>query len=209
VAAPSPTTREEEALTLSTLLTGIEGIEPTAVASALLDRFGSAMDVLTASRRQLTRVAGGRHEACDRLHAAHRLLAAAQRGTIDRRPLLSTHDQLTTYLRLVQGYLPTESLRLLHLDARLRLSGEDVLARGGPDYVDVDLRELVHLVLDAGSTVLILAHNHPSGSANPSGADKLITSTIAAALKPLGVCLVEHLIIAREEWFSFRRAGLL
>ena len=83
------------------------------------------------------------------------------------------------------------------------------MSQGGIQATVVDHRLIVKRALELLSTQIILVHNHPSGSAEPSGQDKVLTQKIARAAALFDIRLLDHLIISSEGDFSFRQAGLL
>jgi len=90
------------------------------------------------------------------------------------------------------------------------LRGEDALiAQGAVDAVRPSLRSIVARALQTNATGLIAAHNHPSGAAEPSEADRLLTRDLLAASAPLGLRVLDHVIVAEEATYSFADSGLL
>ena len=102
---------------------------------------------------------------------------------------------------------PQELVLSLHLDARRRLRGYQEVARGGLEEAPVDLRVLFAGVLATASPAFCLAHNHPSGSTEPSNADLALTERVRAAARLLGLELVDHLVVGGRSWTSLRTLG--
>lgn len=98
---------------------------------------------------------------------------------------------------------------MVHLDAEGRVLGLSAGTGGDPDSIELPVREIVRDALALGARALLLAHNHPSGDATPSAADKRATRRLADAAKGLEIRLLDHLIFARGECRSFRAMGLL
>jgi DNA repair protein RadC len=86
---------------------------------------------------------------------------------------------------------------------------DTLMQEGFEDGVDVNLRSIMWRALENDAANLMLAHNHPSGIAQPSQADHSATHRLAVTAKGLGIGIVDHLIHGAGNWFSFRRAGLL
>ena len=97
----------------------------------------------------------------------------------------------------------------LFLDNRHRLIRFEELFRGTIDGASVHPREVVRQALAHNAAALILAHNHPSGVAEPSGADRQITRRLVDALALVDVRVLDHLVVGRGEAFSFAEQGLL
>lgn len=106
------------------------------------------------------------------------------------------------------GRLPREIAAVAYLDPEWRLLRLRHVA-GRRDEVSLPARRIVRDVLGCGAAALVLAHNHPSGEAEPSGADLRLTRALAQLLHPLGVSFVDHLILARDRVVSLRDRGFL
>lgn len=105
--------------------------------------------------------------------------------------------------------LEHEQLRVAHLAADHRLLAERVFAGAGREEVALPLRPIMREALLLDATGLILAHNHPSGHAEPSAADRSATRRLLEVARPLGIELIDHLIFAGDAVVSFRALGLL
>lgn len=116
--------------------------------------------------------------------------------------------QATEHLHYRFLYPDSECLHILYL----REDGHVIdssIEHGGNDHVMINLRALFWRAMENDAASLIIAHNHPSGIAAPSAADQAITRQLACVGKSLGVDLMDHLIFAGGDWFSFRQSGLL
>jgi DNA repair protein RadC len=123
-------------------------------------------------------------------------------------PVLQNPTQTHEFLRIHLGARDHEVFGLLHLNTRHRLIAVEDLFRGTLDGASVHIRDVVQSVLTHGSASVIAYHNHPSGHAEPSQADELVTRRLREALALIDVRLLDHLIVA-EKMFSFSQAGLL
>ena len=103
----------------------------------------------------------------------------------------------------------TERFRILFLDIKNTLIKDEVQQRGTVNHTPVYPREVVKRALELGASALILVHNHPSGSAEPSRADIEMTNKIRDVGAGMGVTLHDHIIVARAGTTSFRSRGLL
>ena len=179
------------------------------LAKALIARFGSLGSVLSADWTTLARMPG----LSDTSIAALKITRAASlrllKQDVQQRPILSSWQALLDYLRADMAYLPVERVRVLHLNARNMLIRDDHMGDGSIDQAAIYVREVVKRAVELGSTSLILVHNHPSGSPEPSRQDIAITRQIMEALKPLGVSVHDHLIMGSEGHHSMRGMGLL
>ncbi|MFS0771522.1 JAB domain-containing protein [Sphingomonas sp. 1P08PE] len=111
--------------------------------------------------------------------------------------LLTTRYELLDYLRQAMAFDTVESLRALFVNARRELIVEEEIARGSPAAVVVEPRQVLARALALAASGVILVHNHPSGDASPSPADRRFTQRLATAGDCLGIRLHDHLIVAR------------
>ena len=179
------------------------------IAKRAINQFGSFGGVLSAAPRDLFGVPGlGEHSV-----AAIKLVQASAvrlaRAEVADAPVLSNWDRLIDYLRVVQGREKVEQFRILFLDTRNRLLGDEAQAKGTVNHTPVYPREVAKRALELHATALIVVHNHPSGDPTPSRADIEMTREIIAALGVIDVVLHDHIIIGSGGWVSFRREGLL
>ena len=113
------------------------------------------------------------------------------------------------YLRLKLGDRPHEVFVVVFLDSQHRVIAIDELFRGTLTQTAVYPREVVKAALAHNAAAVILAHNHPSGSAEPSGADESLTRNLRQTLALVDVRVLDHLIITRARVLSFAEQGLL
>jgi DNA repair protein RadC len=105
--------------------------------------------------------------------------------------------------------LAEEQFRVLFLNRRNALLEDALIAQGSVDAVRPPLRSIVARALQVNASALIAAHNHPSGAAEPSESDKMLTQDMIAACRPLGLKVLDHVIVGEETTFSFAGSGLL
>lgn len=129
--------------------------------------------------------------------------------SIRRGKQLESPRAVRDFLAVALGTLPHEVFGLLHLDNRHRLIEWQELFRGTLDGATVHPREVVKEALARNSAACILVHNHPSGVAEPSQADELITRRLKEALALVEVRVLDHVIVAGGELSSFAEKGLL
>jgi DNA repair protein RadC len=124
-------------------------------------------------------------------------------------PVLTSPERTREFLRVHLGGSDRETFGVLHLDSRHRLVAAEDLFRGTIDRASVHPREVVKAVLARDAVAaIVLYHNHPSGSSEPSAADELITRRLKEALALIDVRVLDHLIVA-ESMYSFAEHGLL
>lgn len=199
-APPSPSPAIVDVAELRTVLVDLLATIDAAAAGAWADRliasFGTLARIGAVSSSRLAALVGA---PAAELLAAHRAaLLFALREPAVRGPLLATRHELTDYLHHRMAHDPVESLRVFFLNGRRELLAEEVIARGGPAGIAADPRQVLVRALELGATGLILVHNHPSGDATPSAADRRFTRSLAVAGDCLGVRLHDHLVVARD-----------
>ncbi len=147
------------------------------------------------------------------LRARRRLLACAE---IARRyqPRIALLEPITSPSEAVAHLgrlrsLEQETLAVLLLDVHLRLIALEIVAVGAVAHVSVEAREVFAPAVAARASSVVLAHNHPSGDAEPSHQDVAFTGAMVDAGRILKIDIVDHLIVASRSYYSFRRSGRL
>jgi len=179
------------------------------LAKALIDRFGSFAEVLSADSDDLLGVPGLGEAGVAALKSVREAALRLMRAELRERPLLGSWDRLIDYCTANIAYGQVEEFHLLFLDRKNVLIKHERQQRGTIDHTPVYTREVVKRALELGASALILVHNHPSGDPTPSKADIQVTRDIVSAAKPLGVTIHDHVIIGRGRHTSLRDLGLL
>lgn len=179
------------------------------LARLLMDSFGDFNRVVTAPRERLAAVKGVGEAVITELKiveaAAHRMA----RARVMQRQVISSWDAVLDYCHTTMAHRETEQFRVLYLDRKNTLIGDEEQARGTVDHVPVYPREVAKRALELNASALILVHNHPSGDPTPSQSDIEMTNRIQAACTALGLTLHDHLIIGKSRELSFRSEGYL
>jgi DNA repair protein RadC len=179
------------------------------LAKALLKEFGSLAKLLGADPDALRRVEGLSEGAIAALKIVQAANLRMLKGELADRPLLSSWDALLDYLRADMGSQDIERVRVLYLNARNMLIRDELASEGSIDQSAIYVREVVKRALELGASAIILVHNHPSGSPEPSRQDIAITREIAAAAGKLGIVLHDHIVVGGSDYRSMRGMGLL
>lgn len=127
-------------------------------------------------------------------------------------PVLSSPVSCEQYLRTLwdeDTFELREEFVLVCLNSSLEVLGWVRLHTGGIDASPVDPRLVFAVSLQTASSAIVVAHNHPSGNAEPSRDDELVTTRLAEGAKLLGIRLLDHVILGRRGWYSFANAGKL
>ncbi|MBC9907832.1 RadC family protein [Achromobacter xylosoxidans] len=189
------------------LRTGVPGLDVVELGNRLLARFGGLRGLLGTTPEELTAVPGlGTAKAC-MLAALLELARRAIEEDLARNSNLDHPLQVKQYCKMALGHRQVEHCIALYLDNRLRLIATGELARGTLSQASVYPREVVREALRHHAAALIIAHNHPSGLAEPSAADRGFTQHLKQALALVDIRLVDHLIVAAGTVVSMAELG--
>jgi len=191
------------------LRAGIPGKTCVDLARDLLKRFRGLRGILGASRHELCRIKGLGPATYAELQAILEIARRHLKETLERGPPLqhprATRDFLKAHLR----DLPHEVFACLYLDNRHRVIAFAEMFRGTIDGTSVYPREVVKAALSHNAAAIIFAHNHPSGIAEPSRADELITRRLKQALELVEIRVVDHFIVGDGDCVSLAERGLV
>jgi DNA repair protein RadC len=191
------------------LRTGTAGQSALEVARKVLENFNSLRKLLAADRQRFCAERGLGLARFAELQAALELgMRQLAETLVDRQSLASpkaTRDYLSSELR----DLESEVFCCLYLDKRHRLIQFQKLFHGTIDGASVHPREIVKIALQRNAAAVIIAHNHPSGVAEPSHADELITQRVKEALALVDIRLLDHIIVGDGACVSFAERGLI
>ncbi len=193
------------------LRVGIRGKSAVDLARDLLQRFdGRLSTLLDASLEELASVSGIGQAKAAQLKASFELARRALAQEMSARDTFSSPGKVGDWLRLKLATRPNEVFMALWLDAQNRLLKADELFTGTLTQTSVYPREVVKTALSHNAAAVILAHNHPSGVAEPSRADEMLTRVLKEALAMVDVKVLDHFIVAgNSPPLSFAERGLL
>src|SRR3989442_8050455 len=189
------------------LRTGVKGKSAVDVARQLLGRFGSVAALLEAGSESLAETPGLGSAKLAQLQAALELARRALKEEISSRDALSSPRAVRDYLRLALAGREQEVFVVLLLDAQHRVTASEELFRGTLTQTSVYPREVVKCALKHNAAAVIFAHNHPSGVAEPSHADEILTRSLKAALALVDIQVLDHFIVAGSRTMSFAERG--
>lgn len=191
------------------LRSGIQGKNVLQLAQELVDRFGGLAGLLHTPAEALKTVKGlgpaKRAELVAVLELARRALAQQ----LTQKPLFNTPQAVRDYLQLQLGGLHHEVFAVLFLDSQHRLIALEEMFRGTLTQTSVYPREVVKQALTLNASSVVLAHNHPSGTAQPSRADEALTHTLKAALALVDVRVLDHFVVTASQAVSMAELGLV
>jgi len=189
--------------------TGVRGKSALDVARELLARFGRLSCLLSASHGELDAVPGVGTARLAQIAAVMELARRALSEEMKARDSLTSPAAVRGYLRLAMQDLGHECFYCVFLDAQNRVIAAEELFRGTLTQTSVYPREVLKHALRHNAAALILAHNHPSGVAEPSIQDQALTRTLAEALALIDVKVLDHFIVAPGCCLSFAERGLM
>jgi DNA repair protein RadC len=191
------------------LRTGCPGVSAQALAARLLARCNGLAGLLACDRERLLEERGIGPAKLSQLLAALELARRCAEAPLRRNDVMSSPQRTRIFLQHHLGGREREVFCCLFLDAQHRLQRCEDLFLGTLDGAAVYPREVAVRALQYRAAAVILAHNHPSGVASPSAADRQITERLQRALALLDVRVLDHIVVGRGDSYSFAEAGLL
>jgi DNA repair protein RadC len=191
------------------LRTGLKGVPVLTLAQQMLDRFGGLAGLLHADGARLKQIKGLGPAKRAEIAAVIELARRAFVQQLARAPVFDSPVRVKEYVRLQLGAYPHEVFAVLFLDSQQHLLRLEEMFRGTLAATAVHPREVAKRALELHAAAVILAHNHPSGVAEPSHADQALTQTLTKALALIDVRVLDHLVVARDQVLSFAERGLL
>jgi DNA repair protein RadC len=179
------------------------------LAKRLIDHFGSFGLALAADPARIREVAGAGETTAVALRVVHAAAERLAREEAMEKPVLSSWQALTDYLRISMARETREQFRVLFLNRKNVLIADEIQSQGTIDHTPLYPREVVKRALELGSSAIILVHNHPSGDPKPSKGDIDMTREVRDAAQKLGIALHDHLIVSKHGTASFKTMGLL
>lgn len=178
-------------------------------AKQMIERFGSLRGVLDAPLEELRKIPGIGEVAPVALRvireAANRYLQQKNQDDFS----LANQGVLFDYCRSALGALPNEVFKVFYLDSGYRVLGDETLEEGTIDRAAVYPRRVMDAAIRKRAAALLFAHNHPNGNLAPSEQDKILTRALVLAAETLQIKVLDHVIVSRDDVFSFRKEGLL
>lgn len=189
--------------------TGVAGRSAVALAKDCLNEFGGLQAMLNASQAEFCAVAGLGPAKYAQLHAVMVLARRSLAETLREAPVFAGATASREFLAAQLGGEQREVFAILYLNTQHRLIQYEPLFFGTIDAAAIYPREILRKALACNASALIVAHNHPSGIAEPSSADRQITERIQQALALVDIRLLDHCVVGRGEVVSFAERGWL
>ncbi len=191
------------------LRTGVTGKSAVDLARGLLTRFGSLTQLFAASEHEFCAVHGMGQAKFVQLQAVLEMSRRALLEEMMRGDALNSPRAVREYLQLQLRTRSQEVFIAIFLDAQHRVIDTEELFQGTLTQTSVYPREVVKRALHHNAAALIFAHNHPSGVAEPSQSDQLLTDALKQALQLVDVRVLDHFIVAGAGCLSFAESGML
>jgi DNA repair protein RadC len=191
------------------LRSGARGKSAVDLGRELLHRFGSLNGLFASEDGEIAAIAGVGTAKCAQLRAAYELARRALEETAGAGDVLSSPQAVRRYLQFSLGHRPHEIFVAVWLDAQHRVLKAQELFAGTLTQTSVFPREVVKDALRHNAAAVIFAHNHPSGVAEPSQADQILTETLKRALDLVDVKVLDHFVVGRGAATSFTERGML
>ena len=179
------------------------------LAKILLKEFGDISCILNATHDKLLSIEGVTESVYTNIRLIKEILSRSLKHNISNKNILSSWNALIEYLQASQGNMPTEQFRILFLNKKNILIADELQETGTIDQTPVYPREVVKRALFHEATAIILVHNHPSGNPKPSPEDIALTGQISNACQTIGVLVHDHVIICKNDFYSFKSNMLL
>ena len=191
------------------LRTGVQGKSAVDLARELLDRFGSLRALLESDQNAFCSAHGLGVAKYAQLQAVLEMSRRHLHASLARGNAMESPEQVRSYLSLKLRHHNREVFACLFLDNKHQLIKFEELFWGTINAAAVYPREVLSRALANNAAAVVLAHNHPSGVAEPSMADQQITERLVKALGMIDVRVIDHMVVGDQEVVSFAERGLL
>lgn len=180
------------------------------LAKELIRKFGSFAEVVNAPLEELMLVKGVKENTAAVLRIVRECSVRSSWQSLKGMdaPVISDFDAMVD-CRSAMAYQTVEEFRIIFLNSKLYVIGEEIQQRGTVDQVAIHPREVIKSAMMHGASAMILVHNHPSGIVTPSKADMEITKRIKEAAEAVSIRLFDHLIISKSSVYSFHNQGFV
>jgi DNA repair protein RadC len=202
-----PQTLSDAELLAVFLRVGVSGKSAVDLGRDMIVHFGSLNGLFSANLAEFSTLHGLGPAKYAQLQAVMELARRSITEELRAGEILSSPQAVKQYLQLLLGRRPYESFAALFLDVKNRLIAAEELFRGTLTHTSVYPREVVKAALGHNAAAVIIAHNHPSGTPEPSAADRSLTSALKQALALVDVRLLDHFVVAGRHVYSFAEHG--
>jgi DNA repair protein RadC len=205
---PAPPSEQQSALSILLKLLGMGG-HADGLAALMLHRFGSIGGILQAETAELSHEFGLTPLAIAHIQTVARLHDIALTETLPERIQLGSTSALNAYFVGKLRHSAVEKCLAVFLDHNDFVIADHVCAVGNANSVRIDPCSILRVAISRDAAAIAIAHNHPSGRAEPSEADTLLTQRLCDAAATVGIGFFDHVIVARNSLFSYAAENLL
>ncbi|TKW61452.1 MAG: DNA repair protein RadC [Blastochloris viridis] len=177
------------------------------IAKDLMRTFGNLSNVMVATPDQLAQVKGLGPSSVVFIQVVQQLALRVRREKLVGQPVLASRLELMDYLYTKFAQCTREEFHVLYLDSKMKLLADEMLFAGTLHEVSTSPRDILKRALELNASGIIVAHNHPSGSPEPSVPDETFTMMLVQAAVALGVDVHDHVIVGAESHYSFKGGG--
>ncbi len=179
------------------------------LAKGLLKKFGSVAALLKADEGLILETPGVGPSVLHAIHLIQAIMSQVLQQEMIRTPILASWQSVLDYCQATMAYDRKETVRLLFLDRKNQMIGDEIQQTGTVDHAPLYPREVIKRALELGASAIIIVHNHPSGDPTPSRGDIEMTLKVQEAARPLGIEIHDHLIIGKGRHSSLKSMGLM
>ncbi|MGV2433053.1 MAG UNVERIFIED_CONTAM: DNA repair protein RadC [Rickettsiaceae bacterium] len=179
------------------------------LAKNLLKEFGDLSNIINADIDKLMTIKGVTQNVYVNFLLIKEILLRVMKSNVIGQNVINSWPSLVEYLRISQGNFKTEQFRILFLNTKNILISDELQETGTVNQTPAYPREIIKRALFHEASAIILVHNHPSGVPNPSNADITLTQDIERACRALSIKLHDHIIVSKNDIYSFREHGLI
>ncbi len=175
------------------------------LAHELINEFDKSLSaVFNATPTELMRVKGVGENSAIQLAAISELCDRIIKATPPKRKIFKSNEEIISLVKKQFVNVTTEKLLIICFDSAMRVKNIDFIAEGDSGRLTSELKNIVSKILEHDPVSVIIAHNHPQGSALPSGADIDATATLSVLLRKLDIALSDHIIVNPNSYYSMR-----
>ena len=186
------------------LFFGIPRRDTNEIAHALLDAFGNLPGVLKASYEDLIKIKGMTSGAAVLIRLSGSLIREYNDGELPKDMILDSPEKIGAFILPKFFGEQNERVLVVCMDNKCKVLSCTFVSEGSLNATEISVRKVLEQAIISHATAVVLAHNHPSGFALPSAEDQASTRTIAQVLHVAGVQLVDHLVVAEDDYVSMR-----
>ena len=179
------------------------------LAKDLLKAFGSFSDVLYAPEHKLYQIPFLKENSVALFKVIKSSVLRILKQDVADTPVLQNFDKLINYSKDKMVYSTQESFNVFYMDNGCHLILDEAMQKGTIDQTPIYPREILKKALEIGAVSVILCHNHPSGDVTPSEADIIMTQKAVEVLSSADIQVLDHLIVSKKSYCSFKSCGLL